>query len=229
MASTDTPAAHAKRRRRRVYLRAVERILNSNVFVVVLGGVIVQWVATQHQSAAKERELAVTAAQERARLSVEWRRDTLHERDEASRRAFETVSKMVTAAEDVMGIEEKAWRDLKYAPADRKAVHDYENKLREAYNTAVSEWDDSKDGFEPTFGAIDADDAAPITWRNARGAADHLEQCINEWFTAAPPATAPVEHPCRAAAETSREALSKLSEAMSLSKRRLFDELRNRP
>jgi hypothetical protein len=213
------------RRRRLVYLRTVERILNSNVLVVVLGGMIVQSVAVQHQSAAKERELAVTAAQERARLSVEWRRDTLHERDQASRRAFETVSKMVTAAEDVMGIEEKAWRDLKYAPADRKVVADYENKLREAYNAAVSEWDYSKDGFEPNFGAIDAHDSAPTAWRGARTAADHLKQCIEKWFTALPPTTAPADHPCRASAQASREALSKLSGAMSLSKRRLFDEL----
>lgn len=160
-------------------------------------------------------------------MSVELRKEILHDRDESARRAFETVSKLVTACEDLMRADEKAWRALRYDPEDGKVVAAYENKLREDYNTAAGEWDGLKDAFEPMFGAVDAADATPVAWREARAKADRLQDCVADWFTAPRAASPPEVHPCHPAADATRAALSQLSVAMSISKRHLVDELRN--
>lgn len=202
-------------------------VLNSKVVVVVLGGLVLQLLAAGVHTATRERELAVAAAQERERMSVELRKEILHDRDQSARMPFETASKLVTASEDLMRVDEKAWRLLRYDPEDQKVVTAYENKLREDYNSAEGAWDNLKYAFEPMFGAIDANDRAPLAWHATRAAADHLEDCIADWFTKPRPASPPVLHPCHPAADATREALSQLSVAIAVSKRRLVDELRD--
>ena len=65
------------------------------------------------------------------------------------------------------------------------------------------------------FGAVDADDPAPAAWTAAREAADALEQCISDWFTAPSVGPPPVIHLCRTKATDARHALSALSTAIT--------------
>ena len=78
--------------------------------------------------------------------------EILHDRDQTARRAFETVSKLATAADDLMQVDEKAWRALHYDEEDQKVVTAFEIKMRADYNTATGEWDVLKNAIEPMFG-----------------------------------------------------------------------------
>jgi hypothetical protein len=55
----------------------------------------------------------------------------------------------------------------------QRSVKAFENRLREDYNSAEGEWDGLKAPFEPMFGAIDANDRAPVARHHARAVADH--------------------------------------------------------
>jgi hypothetical protein len=108
--------ASARRRRltrSRTWLSKLWAFLNTTagatLLTVVLGGLIVKWAVVNFESTARERELAVASAQEAAKLRAQLRVELFRERDRDSRSAFRVIGALVTAAEDLMRTEEKAW------------------------------------------------------------------------------------------------------------------------